>query len=71
MKNRDLVKDNNEKVSFFGPVLKGSLMALSVCLILILIFAFVLRFCSVSDSLIKPINQIIKIKTLKKNNKKI
>ena len=60
MKNKDLVKDNNEKVSFLGAVLKGSLMALSVCLILILIFAFVLRFCSISDSLIKPINQIIK-----------
>lgn len=62
MKNREIVKnESNEKVSFFGPVIKGSLMALSVCLILILVFAFVLRFCAISDSLIKPINQVIKI----------
>ena len=51
---------SENKVSFWGVVIKGSLMALSVCLILILVFAFILRFVAVSDSLISPINQIIK-----------
>ncbi len=62
MKNQEIqVSNQNEKVSFLRPIVKGSLMALSLCLILILIFAFVLRFCAISDNLIKPINQIIKI----------
>lgn len=49
------------KGNFFGCLLKGSLMALSVSLILICIFAFVLRFCDISSEAIKPINQVIKI----------
>ncbi len=59
MKNAELNKTEN-KVPFFATLLKGSLMALSICLILILIFAFILRFVAISDSLIKPINQVIK-----------
>ncbi len=59
VKNANL-NNAEDKVSFFVQVLKGALMALSVCLIAILIFAFVLRFVAVSDSLIKPINQVIK-----------
>ena len=54
------INNTEEKVSFFVQVLKGALMALSVCLIAILIFAFILRFVAISDSLIKPINQVIK-----------
>lgn len=46
---------------FFKCLLKGSLMALSISLILICIFAFVLRFCDISSDAIKPINQVIKI----------
>lgn len=49
-----------QKSSFILSVLKGVLVALSSCLILILIFAFILRFVTISDALIKPINQIIK-----------
>ncbi len=59
VKNANL-NNTEEKVSFFVQVLKGALMALSVCLIAILIFAFILRFVAISDSLIKPINQVIK-----------
>lgn len=53
---------NNEKSdhSFFLGVLKGSLIALCVSLIGILIFAFIIRFVSISDAAITPINQIIK-----------
>lgn len=53
---------NKEKSdhSFFLGVLKGSLIALCVSLIGILIFAFIIRFVSISDAAITPINQIIK-----------
>lgn len=46
---------------FFVSIIKGSLISLSVSLILICIFAFMLRFLDISESLIKPINQVIKI----------
>ena len=54
----------NEKVtksSFFVALLKGSLMALSISLIAICIFAFILRFFDIKAEAIKPINQVIKI----------
>lgn len=61
MKSNNLELNNEEKkVSFINATLKGALMALSCCLIGILIFAFVLRFIAISDSLIRPINQVIK-----------
>ncbi|MBO5885036.1 MAG: TIGR04086 family membrane protein [Clostridia bacterium] len=60
MKKNSIQINKSEQVSFVGAILKGSLMALSVCLIFILIFAFVLRFVAIDDSLIRPINQIIK-----------
>lgn len=49
------------KKSFFGQVLKGALSAISLALILILLFAVLIRFTSLSDKFIKPVNQIIKI----------
>ena len=52
---------NIEKGGFFKALLKGSLFALSISLILICIFAFVLRFLDINTDLIKPINQVIKI----------
>lgn len=50
----------DEKTSFIPLVLKGSLIALSISLIAVLIFAFVLRFLSIPDGAIKPVNQVIK-----------
>lgn len=41
-------------------ILKGSLIALCVSLAGILIFAFLLKFTNISDSVIKPVNQVIK-----------
>ena len=41
-------------------IIKGSLIALCISLVGILIFAFILKFASVSDKAIRPINQIIK-----------
>ena len=54
-------KELQMKVPFWLNILKGSLMALSFCLIGILIFAFMLRMFTISDNIIKPVNQVIKI----------
>lgn len=47
--------------SGFVTILKGALNALIISLLLILLFAFVIKLTNISDSLIKPINQIIKV----------
>ena len=52
------LSERNE--NFLLGVLKGSLIALCVSLVGILIFAFLLRFTSISDKLILPINEVIK-----------
>lgn len=46
--------------NFALGILKGSLIALSISLVGILLFAFVLRFTSISDKFILPINEVIK-----------
>lgn len=46
--------------SFLLAIIKGSLIALCISLVGILIFAFILKFASISDVAIRPINQIIK-----------
>lgn len=51
---------NTESNSFLG-VLKGTFWAISISLICVLIFAFVIKFTSISESWITPINQGIKI----------
>lgn len=48
------------KGSFLKSIIKGVLVALSVSIIGICVFAFALRFIDISESTIKPINQIIK-----------
>ena len=58
MKKVKTISDKNPNI--FLTILKGSLIALSISLIGILIFAFVLRFVAISDTLIAPINQVIK-----------
>ena len=47
--------------SGFLTVLKGALNALIVSLLSILLFAFIIKLTSISDGLIKPINQVIKV----------
>lgn len=46
--------------SFAVNLLKGVLIALFFSLISILLFAFVLKFTNISESVITPVNQIIK-----------
>lgn len=50
----------NEKNKLFPVVLKGVLVGLCVALVGILLFAFLLRFTSISDKFISPVNQVIK-----------
>ncbi len=60
MKVKTLKKENETRNRDFSSILKGTLLALSVAMVMILLFAFVLRFTSVSDKLIAPVNQVIK-----------
>lgn len=53
----------NNKNSFLS-VLKGAIVSVSLTLILILLFALVIRFFNISDNLIFPINQVIKVVSL-------
>lgn len=57
MKVKSLKNDKNSAVF---SILKGVIVALCVSLVSILIFAFVLRFTSISDRVIVPVNQVIK-----------
>lgn len=54
---------NNTKLknSYWWGIIRGSLIAVSVSLVLILIFALAIKFLNINESWILPINQIIKI----------
>ena len=56
-KNSSLKMSNN---SFVISVAKGMLVAVCVSLILVLLFAFILKFTNIPESTIKPVNQVIK-----------
>ena len=60
MKMRAKSLEEKKHSGVFLSIVKGSLIALCVSLIGILIFAFCLKFTSLSDKLILPINQVIK-----------
>ncbi|MFA6860757.1 MAG: TIGR04086 family membrane protein [Clostridia bacterium] len=49
---------NNHSVFFVS--LKGALIALFISLIGILIFSFAIKYIPISDTAIKPVNQVIK-----------
>ncbi len=60
MNSKLIDKKNNLLVS----ILKGTLVSVSITLILILLFALIIRFFNIADSWIFPINQIIKVISL-------
>ena len=61
MKKKAKVRELKSNTSpILKYILKGSLIALCVSLVLILVFAFILKFTNVSDSIIMPVNQVIK-----------
>ncbi len=43
-----------------GLLIKGTLIALCISLVLVLVFAFLLKFTNIPDSAIFPVNQVIK-----------
>lgn len=59
MKVKALKSDKNTSNAFLACV-KGVAVALAVAMLGILIFAFILRFTSISDKIITPVNQVIK-----------
>lgn len=54
------VKNKNKVLS----ILNGTIIAIAITLIMILLFAVLIRFVNISDSWIFPINQVIKIISL-------
>lgn len=53
--------ENEKRKNLFFDIIKGALISVSITLILILIFAVIIRFFNVSDGWIFPINQVIKV----------
>lgn len=51
---------DNSVTPIWLTILKGSLIALSISLVGILIFAFFIKYIAISTDAIKPINQVIK-----------
>lgn len=54
------ISTEGEHNAFLG-VLKGTFWAISVSLLCVLVFAFIIKFTALSEGLISPINQGIKI----------
>ncbi len=54
------LKTEKKGGSIWTCILKGVAVGLATALLGILIFAFILRFTSISDSVIAPVNQVIK-----------
>ena len=52
---------SSQSKSFFGQVLRGVVTAVLITLICVLVFALVLNFTSLSDEVILPVNQGIKL----------
>ena len=60
LKARRIKEENPNKKTLLMSIVKGCLTALCVSLVGILIFAFILKFTNISDSVINPVNQVIK-----------
>ena len=53
-------KERESSISILNSVLKGAFFALAISLIGVLLFAFIIKLTSIDDTLIAPINQVIK-----------
>lgn len=54
-------KTESNKASFWMSVSKGTIISLCVVMVAILLFAFVVKWASLGENVIEPVNQIIKI----------
>ena len=59
-KSKINIHKEGNKNSLIKYVAKGVLIALCTSLVLVLVFAFLLKFTNISDSAIAPVNQVIK-----------
>ena len=56
-RNSDKTSSSNQLVK---TLIKGSLVSLCISLVGILVFAFILKFTNIPESVIAPVNQVIK-----------
>ena len=54
------IQNTKNKYPLIGYIAKGTLLALCTSLVLVLVFAFLLKFTNISDNAIAPVNQVIK-----------
>ena len=59
MESSTLSESKNKSVVL--NIIKGSFWGVAFSLVCILLFAFIIKFTSISESVISPINQIIKV----------
>ena len=59
-KIKKIKNQNNNSTSVWLTILKGSLIALSISLVGILVFAFFIKYVAIPTEAIRPINQVIK-----------
>ncbi len=60
LKTKINIQSTKNRHPLIGFIVKGTLIALCTSLVLVLVFAFILKFTNISDSVINPINQVIK-----------
>lgn len=60
LKTKINIQSTKNRHPLIGFITKGTLIALCTSLVLVLVFAFILKFTNISDSVINPINQVIK-----------
>ena len=53
-------KTTSQNIFAWASILRGTIVGLGSALVGILLFAFVLRFTNIADSIIVPVNQVIK-----------
>ena len=59
-KVKEIKEDGGKGQKVWFNVLKGSLIALAISMVGILVFAFFIKYVAVPTSAIKPVNQVIK-----------
>jgi len=56
--------DGYNKKQGFLSIISGTIVSIAITLVLILIFALIIRFFNIADGVIFPVNQVIKIVSL-------
>ncbi|MHB1314757.1 MAG: TIGR04086 family membrane protein [Christensenellales bacterium] len=60
-KRRKNAPDSNKSIGKIRPVVYGTLAALVFTMVAILLFAFIIKTAGLSDEVIPPVNQVIKM----------